>query len=279
MMSIYRQSMSLMLLSIFLITPLYAIGGEEDDPNPGCWGRCYARVSRAAQNFSYQVMGATFYDYIVGGFRPGRVRAMDLLQVEENDKILLVGEGPGLDFEVLPGPAQMENIWALDYSTVMVRRAKIRARLMGIPDDQCVQGDAQDLQFEDGQFDKIFFPLSLGSIPDPALALREAERVLAPRGRIVLLEKLVDDGETPSFFRRMLNRVTVFIFADINRNLSDMMGDSPLKIIHYESLRGKLTGVFARLVSSYYRVAELVRTEDYPHEGALPATINRLKVD
>lgn len=275
MKSYLKGSLSLVLVSFFLISPSMAVGGEEDE-NPGC---C-ARLTRAVQNFSYQVMGATFWDYIMGGFRPGRVRAMEQLQIEESDRILLVGEGSGLDFEVLPETATPENVWALDYSTVMVGKAKRKALIAGIPVNQCVQGDAQALTFGEGEFNKIFFPLSLGSIPDPSLALREAERVLAPGGRIVLIEKLVDDGETPSFGRRLLNRITVFVFADINRNLTDMMGaESPLKIIHYESMRGKLTGVFGRLVGPYYRVAELVRTEDYPHTEAAPATINRVKVD
>lgn len=226
---------------------------------------CYKRITRKLQNWSYQFLAATIWDPIMSGFKPARVKAMELLDLNQDDHLLLIGEGSGLDFEVLPKTVEKEKVWALDYSSQMVKKAKQKAEELAIPSDNCMIGDTQKLLFDNEQFNKLFFPLSLGSIPNPMLALQEAERVLAPNGKIVIVEKLVDDGETISYFRHITNFFTKFIFADINRNLTHIRGEeSPLKIIHYESLRGKLDGYVTGTIAPYYRLAVLVRHEDYP---------------
>lgn len=225
----------------------------------------FQRIVRRSQNFCYQVMARTCWDYIMAGFKPGRVISMGALDIQPDDKVLFVGEGTGLDFEVLPERLNRNNLKAFDFSAEMVKKAKLKAVKFDIPEENCFVGDAQHLPFEDERFDKIYFPLSLGSIPDPTLALREAERVLSSRGKIVVMEKLVDDGYRPSCMRRVTNFFTQFLFADINRNLTQMLGrGSVLKIIDYQSLEGKLSGFFIKRIGVYYRVAIIVRDSDYP---------------
>lgn len=236
-----------------------------------------SKAARKVQNWSYQLLSTTgAWDYIVDGFKPARVRAMDLLELQVTDKVLFIGEGSGLDFEVLPDEIIKKHVWALDYSSEMVKASKKKAQLLGFSEGQCVVGDAQSLPFNEERFDKIFFPLSLGSIPNPTLALEEAERVLLPNGKIVILEKLVDDKTSVSYVRKCVNFFTRFIFADVNRNLTQMIGfESPLKIINYESTQGLLTGFFGRIFSPYYRLAVLVRDNDYPYLAALEGKIDQ----
>lgn len=236
---------------------------------------CCSRITRTAQNGCYQFLAATFWDYTVSGFRPGRIRAMELLDIQATDRILLVGEGSGLDFDCLPEGADLSRVFSFDFSTEMVRHAKQKARRFGIPEENVFVGDAQHLPYTEERFNKIYFPLSLGSIPNPRLALREAERVLAPGGKIVLFEKIVDDGATISWGRRCLNFFTQCVFADINRRLREMIGEeSPLKITSYESLRGRLDGCFASTVAPYYRLATLVRAVDFPEIPEVRASLS-----
>ena len=157
----------------------------------------------------------------------------------------------------------------------MVRNAKDRARELGIPEENVFEGDAQALPFTEEKFDKIFFQLSIGSIPNPNKAIEEAERVLAPGGKIAIFEKMVDDGHRPSYSRQCVGFFTKCIFADINRNLTEMMGgeDSPLKIAQYDSLAGKMNGCFAGNVDTMYRVAMLVRKADYPDTPSIAAMV------
>lgn len=265
--------MRLLLILIFFGFSWNSIySGEEDGyQDRGCFG-CYSRWS---QNCCYQLLASTCWDSIMGGFAPARARAMELLEIQPDDKVLLVGEGSGLDFEFLPGITNKSELKALDFSSSMIHQAKQKAPLFDIPAENCFVGDAQQLPFTTERFNKIFFPLSLGSIPNPSLALQEAERVLAPQGLIVVFEKLVDDHREISCGRQMLNGFTRCIFADINRNLTQMMGnDSPLGIKHYESLAGQLRGCASPL-GTHYRLAVLIRTSDYPNLPLQEAVLSK----
>ncbi len=149
---------------------------------------------------------------------------------------------------------------------------------MNIPVENCFEGDAQKLSFTHEKFDKIYFPLSLGSIPNPYLALKEAERVLEKNGKVVVFEKLRDDGQKLSWGRQVLGFMTRWFFADINRNLTEMMGsDTGLKIVYYDSVEGKLTGVLGKTLAPYYRICTLVRAEDYPDSPKLRAVLDLSK--
>ncbi len=215
-----RLSQSFLFLAfIILIAPLQATDTFKEEQT------MFGRAVRASQNFCYQVMAKTFWDPLMRGFKPGRVIAITELDIQPDDKVLFVGEGTGLDFEVLPEDLNKTNLQAFDFSPEMVKQAKLKAHQFNIPEENIFIGDAQHLPFKDERFDKIYFPLSLASIPNPTLALQEAERVLEKKGRVVIMEKLIDDGHQPSYLRQLLNFFTKFIFADINRNLTQMLGE------------------------------------------------------
>lgn len=247
--------------------------GVEPDSDDGDSVGCCDWVSRRMQETSYQLLArSSLWNPIIRGFKPGRERALAILDIQPSDRVLLVGEGNGADFECLPADTNKAAVWALDYSSEMVRQGKVVAAQHGIPADQFVVGDAQALPFTTERFNKIFFPLSIASIPDPHQALQEAERVLAPGGRIVVFEKMLDDGVTVSWGRRTLNFFTSATFADITRNLTTMLGDeSPLKLVGYEATDGAMDSFIARQVGAHYRVAELVRTTDFPDRPAVSA--------
>lgn len=246
--------------------PLHNYAGSNDT----YWNR----AAKWMQDSCYQILAYTVWDRIMSGFKPGRERAFELMAIQPDDAILLVGEGSGLDFECLPEATNKAALRAFDFSPEMVRQSKVKAAEKGIPVDNCFEGDAQRLPFTEEKFGKIYFPLSIGSIPNPSLALAEAERVLAPKGRIIVFEKLVDEDQTVSWTRRAVNSITKWVFADINRELGTHLSDVPaLKLTHYESLEGKLDGIFARYLGQYYRIAVIVRDSDYPDEVAVPAKV------
>jgi demethylmenaquinone methyltransferase/2-methoxy-6-polyprenyl-1,4-benzoquinol methylase len=57
-----------------------------------------------------------------------------------------------------------------------------------------VEGDARNLQFEDGQFDALTFTYLLRYVDDPSATLRELARVVKPGGTIAALEFGVPRG-------------------------------------------------------------------------------------
>ena len=99
-------------------------------------------------------------------------------------KILFVAAGTGLDFVAFP-PRQ--NLTAIDISSEMLKRAKIKARDYdgGI---ELLQMDINELAFADNSFDQVYTSCTFCSVPRPIDGLRQLSRVLKPGGEILMFE-------------------------------------------------------------------------------------------
>jgi ubiquinone/menaquinone biosynthesis C-methylase UbiE len=98
--------------------------------------------------------------------------------------VLEIGVGTGRNLPLYPRDVQVIGI---DVSAGMLQVAKERAADLGVGADLRL-GDAQALDFFDDTFDTVVSTLALGSIPDERCAVAEAQRVLRPGGRLLLLE-------------------------------------------------------------------------------------------
>jgi ubiquinone/menaquinone biosynthesis C-methylase UbiE len=79
---------------------------------------------------------------------------------------------------------------ATDVSPRYLRRHAVRTgEILGAPADIYAAVDAETLPFEDGQFDAIYSQVVLYRLLDPARALSEIRRVLAPGGRYLGIER------------------------------------------------------------------------------------------
>lgn len=119
--------------------------------------------------------------------RRWRRLAVEILDVAEGDRVLDLATGTGdVALEVLRQTPSAEVV-GLDPSTQMLAIAE--RKLAGIgPATTLVEGDAQDLPFEAGCFDRVIMAFGIRNVPDRALALGEIARVLRPGGRLVILE-------------------------------------------------------------------------------------------
>jgi demethylmenaquinone methyltransferase/2-methoxy-6-polyprenyl-1,4-benzoquinol methylase len=79
------------------------------------------------------------------------------------------------------------RIVGADFTLPMLAVARRRARTAG-GGPQLVAADALRLPFRDAVFDGITVGYGLRNIADPRLALAEMRRVLAPGGRVVVLD-------------------------------------------------------------------------------------------
>ena len=94
------------------------------------------------------------------------------------DRLLDVGGGSGRAAAALTGP----EITVVDASTGMLGRAR------GVRGLSAVAGDAGRLPFRDGAMDAVTVVDAFHHLPDQAAAIREAARVLAPGGALVIRE-------------------------------------------------------------------------------------------
>ena len=103
-----------------------------------------------------------------------------------NARVLDVCCGTG-DLCFLAGRMGAERVAGLDFTLPMLAVARRRRSAEG-PGIELVEGDALTLPFPDGSFDAITTAYGLRNIADPAAALVEMRRVLAPGGRAVILD-------------------------------------------------------------------------------------------
>lgn len=73
------------------------------------------------------------------------------------------------------------SVVGADFSPEMLAHARQR-----LPDGEFVEADAQDLPFEDGDFDTVVCGFGMIHVPNQPQALREVRRVLKPGGRYIM---------------------------------------------------------------------------------------------
>ena len=91
------------------------------------------------------------------------------------------------DLCFLAGKSGARRVTGLDFTMPMLAVARRRRSAEG-PGTELIEGDALSLPFPDGSFDAITSAYGLRNIADPAAALVEMRRVVAPGGRVVILD-------------------------------------------------------------------------------------------
>ena len=172
---------------------------------------------------------APAYD-LVAGFGAQRRRSIGVLAPRAGERVLVDGCGTGLDLRHLPPGVE---VTATDLTPAMVERTRRRAASLGRTVDARVM-DAQALELADGSFDAVVLHLILAVVPDPAAAIREAERVLRPGGRAVVFDKWVAEGRRPSLLRRAANLVASAAATDLTRRLGDVLAGTSFVVEHRE---------------------------------------------
>lgn len=105
-----------------------------------------------------------------------------------DDRFLDVGCGPGAALE--HAAATGAEVAGVDPSPSMVARAAKR-----VPEADVRVGSAEDLPFPDNHFTVVVNVASFHHWADRDAGLREILRVLAPGGRLHIMEGMTEDGE------------------------------------------------------------------------------------
>ena len=174
---------------------------------------------------------------IVERSRYSRWRQVLWSKVEGKD-ILEVGVGTGKNFPYYPENA---DVTAIDFSEKMLSRAREKAQKQDLK-VHLFQMDVQNLEFEDNTFDTVVSSFVFCSVPDPARALMEVERVCRPGGKVVLLEHVLSANRILSWVMNLANPFVVrMIGANINRRTVENVAKSGLIV---EKVTDLAAGIF-----------------------------------
>ena len=102
----------------------------------------------------------------------------------DGSAVLDIPCGGGLAFRGLREGQQVRYV-AADISPDMLARARRRASAMGREGVEFAEADIERMPFSDGEFDLCLCFNGLHCLPDPAAAVREIARCLAPGGRLI----------------------------------------------------------------------------------------------
>ena len=113
--------------------------------------------------------------------------------------VLEVGAGTGLNLQHYE---RASRVVAVEPDPSMAGRLRKRAPEATVP-VEIVAGTAESLPFEDESFETAVITFVLCSVEDPQAALAEVRRVLAPGGRLILLEHVRGEGRLASWQDRL----------------------------------------------------------------------------
>ena len=188
------------------------------------------KMTNRWNQFIYRLW-APIYDATVGHFfLPGRKRAIEMLNLQPGERVLLVGVGTGADLTLLP---QGVHAVGVDLSADMLAKARQKLPLPG-REVSLLQGDAQQLLVGEAAFDVVIFNLILSVIPDGSACLRENLRALKPGGRAVVFDKFLPDADRLTMGRRRLNLGSTLFGTDITRRFGDLARGVDIRIVQDE---------------------------------------------
>ncbi len=125
----------------------------------------------------------------LGMHRLWKKSLIDQIRPKQTQSFLDVAGGTGdIAFKIYDETSQKSDITVCDLNQGMLEEGKRRALEKKYSNIKWQQGNAQNLPFNNNQFDVYTIAFGLRNVTDIDLALREAYRVLKPGGKYFCLE-------------------------------------------------------------------------------------------
>ncbi len=135
-----------------------------------------------------------------------RCRVLEALALRPGERVLDVGVGPGLlAFDLAASVGKTGKVRGIDKSEPML--AMTRERCAEQPWAEFELADAESLPFADQSFDAVVSTQVYEYVPDMGKALGEVFRVLAPGGRVAILDTAWDSAVWNTNDRARMRRV------------------------------------------------------------------------
>jgi phosphatidylethanolamine/phosphatidyl-N-methylethanolamine N-methyltransferase len=175
---------------------------------------------------------ASVYDVVFGpALHPGRLRAIERMDLQPGDHVLEVGVGTGINLGLYPPHCQ---VTAIDLSPSMLAKAHERVAKKGLSHVRLFEMDAGAIQFPDDGFDIVFAPYVISVVPDPIQVAREMRRVCRPGGRIMFLNHFRSTNPVVSTVERLITPLTVHAGFRADFDLGAMLAQTGLNAVAVE---------------------------------------------
>lgn len=141
-------------------------------------------MREASTKVIYDVQ-SLFYDATFGRLVRKRIaRAIQHMDIRPTDVVLDLGIGTGASLDFYPRHGQIIGV---DLSGGMLRECQKRIRQQDRNNAFVFQANALQLPFADDTFDQVFISHVITVVSEPAIVIREAQRVAKRGARIVLV--------------------------------------------------------------------------------------------
>jgi ubiquinone/menaquinone biosynthesis C-methylase UbiE len=172
---------------------------------------------------------AALYDRLLASAEKAGLAEMraDLLR-EASGRVLELGAGTGLNLGHYTGAVSELVLTEPDPHMAKRLRAKVAEAKPEFP-VEILESGAESLPFGDDEFDTVVATLVFCTIPDPAVACSEAARVLAPEGRLLLMEHVRgEEGSRKTRWQDRLERPWGWVTGGChpNRDTASTLGAS-----------------------------------------------------
>ena len=174
---------------------------------------------------------------------PSSKWAIDLLHLQPADRVLEVGFGTGALIEMASEYVTEGLVTGIDYSPTMVRvSSKRNGSAIKAGRVELHSGDADNMPFADGHFDKVYAFNVIYLWPDLRRTLSELRRVLRSGGQLVLYLAPKAIGRKMGF--DTLEFFTMHTVEDVSAVLTDI-GFGDIRIERKEMQDGPAEGIVA----------------------------------
>ncbi|MCS6937157.1 MAG: methyltransferase domain-containing protein [Candidatus Bipolaricaulota bacterium] len=128
-----------------------------------------------------------------------------LSRVQPSDRVLDIGCGPG--FVTLLFAERAQEAIGLDLTPAFLERARQRQEELGLKNVRFLEGDAEQMPFEDSSFTIVISHKAFHHFANPRKILSEVHRVLRPQGRLVLGDTISSDDPSVNSVHNELERL------------------------------------------------------------------------
>ena len=169
-----------------------------------------------------------------------RKKFIKSLDFSSHDMVLDVATGTG-DVAFKIREKYFSKVIGLDLSINMLEIAKSKSKKMNIDDIDFIEGDAENLPFDNNTFDKVVISYGLRNLGDCRRGLEEFYRVLKPNSKVGILEFLHPNSTIVAklfkfYFNNILPRIASLFsnskaYRYLPESVENFMRPNELKIL------------------------------------------------